>query len=105
MHSKTISKTAAPRRFMCKDNRRMSNMILHHTWASFLITCIFGVCCLAETPATQPAVVQAAGSNTYVEKIPGSLVSFTMVHVPAGKVHLGDKDVEVKSFWIERTET
>src|SRR2546428_652654 len=28
-----------------------------------------------------------------------------MVHIPAGKVHIGGNDIDIKSFWIERTET
>jgi formylglycine-generating enzyme required for sulfatase activity len=60
---------------------------------------------LAQVPATQPAGTVAQATGTYEEKIPGTLISFTMVKIPAGKVKVGDKEIQIKPFWIERTET
>lgn len=42
----------------------------------------------------------------YTESIPDTLVKFDMVRVPAGKLKTEDgKEVEIKPFWIEKTET
>lgn len=45
-----------------------------------------------------------APGEKFVEKIPGSLVSFTMVKVPAGQIKIGDATVDIKPFFIGETE-
>ncbi len=46
-----------------------------------------------------------SAQEAYVERVPGTLVSFEMVPVPAGAVEIGGATVEVRPFWIARTET
>jgi formylglycine-generating enzyme required for sulfatase activity len=54
-----------------------------------------------------PAFAQT-GDGTFVERIPGTLVTLEMVPVPAGIVQLetpeGRRNVDVAPFWISRTE-
>ena len=52
----------------------------------------------------------AAGALTqplepYVETLPKSLVKIEMIPVPGGTIKIGDKTVNVKPFWIAKTET
>jgi formylglycine-generating enzyme required for sulfatase activity len=51
--------------------------------------------------ASQPAPT----SPDYIEKIPGTVVSFEMVLVPGGTVTVDGKALDVKPFYIGRTET
>lgn len=51
------------------------------------------------------AATPAAAQEPYVERIPGTVVSFEMVPVPGGTVTIGGESVEVGPFWIARTET
>lgn len=46
----------------------------------------------------------ATQEKSYVEKLPSSTVEFKMVHVPGGPVRIGDKDIEVKPFFMGATE-
>ncbi|HSI35372.1 MAG TPA: SUMF1/EgtB/PvdO family nonheme iron enzyme, partial [Tepidisphaeraceae bacterium] len=55
------------------------------------------------------AVKEQPATTTYRIKIPNSVVEFTLVKLPVGKVTIKDKDgkdveVEVKPVWIGRTE-
>lgn len=43
-------------------------------------------------------------SDTFEEKIPGTLAAFTMVKVPAGEATVDGKKVNVGPFWIGATE-
>lgn len=43
--------------------------------------------------------------DPYVETLPKSLVKMDMIPVPAGSVEIGGKKVDVKEFWIAKTET
>ena len=43
--------------------------------------------------------------QTYTETLPGTLVSWEMVLVPAGTVNVDGKTIDVKPFFIARTET
>src|SRR5947209_740660 len=50
-----------------------------------------------------------AGEGDYDEKIPGTLVTFSMIGLPAAKVQVhplagGVKEVEIKKIWIGKTE-
>jgi formylglycine-generating enzyme required for sulfatase activity len=58
--------------------------------------------------AAPRAAAQSSAMDSYVEKIPGTLVSFEMMPVPAGTVQIGPADgrqsVEVGPFWIAKTE-
>jgi formylglycine-generating enzyme required for sulfatase activity len=47
----------------------------------------------------------APAEQTYRETFPGTLVTWEMVLVPGGSVAIGGKTIEVKSFYIARTET
>jgi len=67
--------------------------------ASFLLTSLAGIILAADPPATQPSVL----------RIPGTTVEFTAVKLPAGTIDMaipgqGAKNVQLKSFWIGRTE-
>jgi formylglycine-generating enzyme required for sulfatase activity len=62
-----------------------------------LISCACAPLLLAQTAA--PAAPQA-----YRESIAGTVVSFEMVQVPGGSVTVDGKKVEVKPFFIGRTE-
>lgn len=42
--------------------------------------------------------------TTYVEKLPGSAVEFTMVRIEGGETKIGDKTVKVAPFFIGATE-
>jgi formylglycine-generating enzyme required for sulfatase activity len=57
-------------------------------------------CALATTGQPQ----DSAKPTTFVEKLPNSTVEFKMVHVPGGKVRIGEKEVTVKSFMMGATE-
>ena len=46
----------------------------------------------------------APAMEAYTETIPGTLVKFDMVPVPAGRVTVGGAEVAVAPFWIGRTE-
>jgi formylglycine-generating enzyme required for sulfatase activity len=54
----------------------------------------------ADSPAAQSPKLQ-----TYVLTLPKSLVKIRMLPIPAGTVTVGGKPVEVKPFWMARTET
>lgn len=41
----------------------------------------------------------------YIETLPNSAIKIQMTPVPAGKVKIGDKTVDVKPFYMARTET
>ena len=60
------------------------------------------VCALASLPKAQTAAPGA--SQAYRENITGTVVSFEMVPVPAGTVTVAGKAVQVKPFFIGRTE-
>ena len=60
------------------------------------------VCALASLPKAQTAAPGA--SQAYRESITGTVVSFEMVPVPAGTVTVAGKSVQVKPFFIGRTE-
>lgn len=68
-------------------------------WHHGMIACAAAVLALA---------VGGAGPSpdkNYTESIPGTLVKFEMIHIPGGKVKTEAGEVEVKPFWIEKTET
>ena len=46
-----------------------------------------------------------AAEQTYSETLPGTLVAWEMVLVPGGSVEIGGKSIDVKPFYIARTET
>lgn len=50
-------------------------------------------------------VAQTAKLTPYAETLPNSVVKMNMIPVPGGKVKVGDKEVEVKPYWIAETET
>lgn len=54
------------------------------------------------------ASAQSSDMASYIEKIPGTLVSFEMMPVPAGTVQIetpdGPRTVDVGPFWIGQTE-
>lgn len=50
-------------------------------------------------------LIAAPVQEPYIEKIPNSTVEFKMAPVPAGKVMIGEKSVEVKPFFMATTET
>lgn len=44
--------------------------------------------------------------NNFTETIPGTLVKFDMIRIPAGKMKTDTGEIEIKKpFWIEKTET
>lgn len=43
--------------------------------------------------------------KSYTETLPKSLVKIDMIAVPGGKVVIGDKEIEVKPFFLAKTET
>jgi formylglycine-generating enzyme required for sulfatase activity len=55
-----------------------------------------------------PLSGQAVEASAYIEKIPGTLVSFRMIPVPGGTVQIettqGVRSVEIGPFWISQTE-
>ena len=63
----------------------------------------------AGAPQTASTAAAAAAMEAYTEAIPGTLVTFDMVPVPAGQVTIqtddGPRTVDVGPFWIEKTET
>jgi formylglycine-generating enzyme required for sulfatase activity len=58
------------------------------------------------TIACGPAILAQPAStpSAYRESIPGTLVSFEMIPVPAGSVSLNGKTVQVEPFYIGKTE-
>ncbi len=65
--------------------------------------------CLASAPPR--AVFPAIQGKPFVETIPGSLVKFEMIRIPAGKVTIADpaapgkvQAVDIKSIWVGKTE-
>lgn len=50
------------------------------------------------------AFAWALSGADFVEKLPNSGIEFKMVAIPAGKVSIGDKTIEVKPFHIGATE-
>lgn len=80
----------------------------------FLLAC--GLFVAAGGAAAQPQAAEAIGPvvterdtlSQYEETIPGTLVSFEMIPIPAGSVTVetpdGPRDVEVGPFWIGKTE-
>jgi len=56
----------------------------------------------APTAAKQDS---AATLVTYSETLPGSVVKLQMIAVPAGKVVIDGKSIDIKPFWIADTET
>jgi formylglycine-generating enzyme required for sulfatase activity len=68
--------------------------------AKLAIGALLGAAVTAFTPS------QSAPKPTdYIEKIPGTVVTFEMVLVPGGTVTVDGKAVDVKPFYIGRTET
>jgi formylglycine-generating enzyme required for sulfatase activity len=58
------------------------------------------------TPSSRAgASVQAVSEQTYRETVPGTVVEFEMVLVPGGSVAIDGKTLDVKPFYIARTET
>src|SRR5262245_1920334 len=69
--------------------------------AAVLVASLVGVACLARAAETQPGIVAAKPADgrdveidggfmvPYVEKIPGTEVSFEMIPVPGGELLLG----------------
>ena len=55
--------------------------------------------------AASAAQSALASEQSYRETLPGTLVEFEMVLVPGGSVTLAGKTIEVKPFYIARTET
>ncbi len=55
-------------------------------------------------PISGMAFAQDASLPQAEDKIPGVAVTFKMRKVPAGKITINGKEVEIKSFWIQETE-
>lgn len=56
------------------------------------------------TALTFAAMLQSSKPEVWTDKVPGHLVEWKMVRVPAGKLTIDGKEVEVKSFSIAETE-
>ncbi|NQW04299.1 MAG: SUMF1/EgtB/PvdO family nonheme iron enzyme [Acidobacteria bacterium] len=54
--------------------------------------------------ATVASLAAAPQAPDYRETIPGTTVSFDMVHVPAGTVVVNDKSVTIAPFYVGKTE-
>jgi formylglycine-generating enzyme required for sulfatase activity len=71
-----------------------------------VVACILWFLFCASDGAAQSGAVPGA---RYVEKIPGTLITFEMVPVPGGSVTLatadGSRTVQVAPFWMARSET
>ena len=76
----------------------------------FMTLAIVGVVVADEkTPVASPPPPPPRAFERYVEKIPGTLVEFEMLPIPAGSIDIKigsaePKKVDVKRFWIARTE-
>ena len=72
------------------------------------MTCIIVALAVGEARASQLPVTKDRGPAAYHDSIPGTLVSFEMIAVPAGQVSSPGKDgprtVQVSRFLIGRTE-
>jgi formylglycine-generating enzyme required for sulfatase activity len=55
--------------------------------------------------AAQPPAAPGAKLAPFAETLPKSVVKIQMIPVPAGTVKIGTQAVEVKPFWIAKTET
>jgi formylglycine-generating enzyme required for sulfatase activity len=55
--------------------------------------------------AARPAAAPGEKLNQFVETLPGSLVKIRMLPIPGGTLKIGAQTVEVKPFWMARTET
>ena len=62
------------------------------------------VCACAVTPLARAQPAAPGAAQAYRETIAGTVLSFEMVPVPGGTVTLGGQKVEVKPFFIGRTE-
>ncbi len=49
-------------------------------------------------------ISQQAPRPTFVEKLPGTVVEFKMVSIPAGEIQIEGKKHAIKEFWIGETE-
>lgn len=58
--------------------------------------------CVATSPKKPVPKVQLA---PFTETLPGTVVKIEMIPVPGGSVTVGSKTIEVKPFWIAKTET
>ena len=67
-------------------------------------TYIAAVVCACAVTTLLRAQTAAPGAQAYRETIPGTVVSFEMVPVPGGTVTVAGQKVEVKPFFIGRTE-
>jgi len=53
-----------------------------------------------DSPRPSPKTSPKETSDT----IKGTTVKFDLVQLPAGKIKVGDKEVEIKPIWIGKTE-
>ncbi len=61
---------------------------------------------LVPSPTALPSQEQTATQLLeYTETLPKSVVKLPMMPVPGGKVKIGDQTIEVKPFWMAKTET
>jgi formylglycine-generating enzyme required for sulfatase activity len=68
------------------------------------LSLILAAFCQATAPNPPAPAGQSASEAAYRETIPGTLVTFEMVLVPAGTVEIEGKPSAVPSFYIGRTE-
>jgi formylglycine-generating enzyme required for sulfatase activity len=62
--------------------------------------------CLSAVVLMSVGATERSAGKDYTESIPGTVVTFDMVHVPGGKFKTAaGSEVEVKPFWIEKHET
>ncbi len=70
----------------------------------FRVSLTLAAFCLTTTSTPPDGPQAASASSAYKESIPGTLVTFEMVLVPAGTVDVAGKPTPVSSFYIGRTE-
>jgi formylglycine-generating enzyme required for sulfatase activity len=68
------------------------------------LSLILAAFCQATAPNPEAPAAQKASESAYRETIPGTVVTFEMVLVPAGTVDVDGKPTAVLSFYIGRTE-
>jgi formylglycine-generating enzyme required for sulfatase activity len=68
------------------------------------LSLILGVFCQATAPNPPAPAAPGSSESAYRETIPGTLVTFEMVPVPAGTVEVDGKPTAVPPFYIGRTE-
>ena len=70
----------------------------------FKVSLLTAIVALLGLSAAAVTAVAEDKPKTTTETIQGTTVKFDLVQLPAGKVKVGDKEVEVKPVWIGKTE-